>query len=1045
MLIFLRADSRALTAFWSTVFLGLAASLPTAGSAQIWVQQFGTAADDSSIDIGFDNAGSLFVAGHTDGNLAGANLGSTDLYLQKFSSNGSLLWQRQFGTAFEERSEFAGMTVDSSGNPIVTSSTQDQLNTLVYKYDTHGNLQWSDNYGGEGWEFSRDVVTDTSNNVYHLGDIRFSGAGGTRFFAKYNAAGQLQWTKDFGGAGGSPRAIDIDSVGNLYVSGQGAEGTNSHWDLGTIGKYDQNGDQVWVRGLGEYGVRVSNSVAVDKFGSVFVVGESSGPVTSLLKFDSDGNFLWQTRFGGHDYFDLGRNLRIVLDENGDAYVSGDTIARLTDARNRGKEIMINKIRSNGDLIWTTQFGTRLDETNTGLAIDQNGSLAVSGSTLGSFDGFQNQGNLDSFIAKINVPGSDFDSRQTFLQHNPTALVESFESLQVDNQRNTTGISFDSFEIRSMLQMGVFGQMPDGYEGTFATDGDNWLVSPDGSQVRFDFADDIVAFGVELTGFGNEPLEYSLTALVEYSDGDRYLFSLAEWDKVEQPDDAFFWGIAAENRSIHRITFKYGNDTIGFDRVYLVHAVPEPSFAVLLLCCAPFVLLFRRKTAADSKTTQAKFHRDVVCLDNKIFCLKTNFPSRTLPCISTSILTATLFFSTSHSSAQNTVWERVIGTSGIEGYTSIVGNNAGEVYIGGSTTGSIEGTNFGNQSATQSTYDQFVTKYDDAGNVLWTQQFGWAGNDFIRQIALDKSENLFVGGTRSNYSQGTVSKFDRFGNNLWTQSILNTNPIASGSVIVTGVADDSTGGVFALGTINRDDIFLTRFDTNGNQLWTWQIGNYGADTSGEIVPDSQGNVIISGWTRSGLFQQNATTTEGFIAKVDSSGSIVWQNQWGTDRHTYPYDIALDGQGNSVVVGNKTATEFFLTKFDDSGNLLWEKTVQNDDGIVGAGVWADADGKIYVAGSATGDVGGITNDGIDDVLYYEFDPQGEIVQTMLFENSDLDFAVDIWGDGNGKLFLAGQRNRDALVMALAVPEPGSHLILLSAVVGLFLRRRRSARRF
>ncbi len=43
-------------------------------------------------------------------------------------------------------------------------------------------------------------------------------------------------------------------------------------------------------------------------------------------------------------------------------------------------------------------------------------------------------------------------------------------------------------------------------------------------------------------------------------------------------------------------------------------------------------------------------------------------------------------------------------------------------------------------------DAFVRKYDSAGNVVWTYQFGTSGGDSVEAIAVDGQGNIFVGGS-----------------------------------------------------------------------------------------------------------------------------------------------------------------------------------------------------------------------------------------------------------------------------------------------------------
>lgn len=81
--------------------------------SRTWIRQFGTAANDYG--YGITTVGdNLYLSGSTEGNLNGVNRGSRDSFAALYSTNGTLQWERQFGSAGYDVA--ADIAVDASGN-----------------------------------------------------------------------------------------------------------------------------------------------------------------------------------------------------------------------------------------------------------------------------------------------------------------------------------------------------------------------------------------------------------------------------------------------------------------------------------------------------------------------------------------------------------------------------------------------------------------------------------------------------------------------------------------------------------------------------------------------------------------------------------------------------------------------------------------------------------------------------------------------------------------------------------------------------------------
>ncbi len=151
----------------------------------------------------------------------------------------------------------------------------------------------------------------------------------------------------------------------------------------------------------------------------------------------------------------------------------------------------------------------------------------------------------------------------------------------------------------------------------------------------------------------------------------------------------------------------------------------------------------------------------------------------------------------------------------------------------------------------------------------------------------------------------------------TQSITNVNGefIENANTNANRIATTSDGGVFVVGnsegsfghqinTAETQDVFLTRFDSEGNVVFSRLLGaSEDADVFG-ITVDSNDNVIITGQTESALTDGDIVSNENgdaFVAKFAKNGDEVFRYQLDTFAETSGQSVAVDSNGDVFVGG------------------------------------------------------------------------------------------------------------------------------------------------
>ena len=354
-------------------------------------------------------------------------------------------------------------------------------------------------------------------------------------------------------------------------------------------------------------------------------------------------------------------------------------------------------------------------------------------------------------------------------------------------------------------------------------------------------------------------------------------------------------------------------------------------------------------------------------------------------------------------AGNLLWTKQLGTSANDSYGAVAVDGFGNAFISGWTRGSLGGINMGSD-------DAFLAKYDTAGNLLWIKQIGTGAWDLSFSVAVDASGNAFIsgyttgnlGGTNAGNSDAFLAKYDPNGNLFWIKqfgtsaddSSYSVAVDASGNAFISGLTSGSLGGT----NVGSEDVFLAKFDPNGNLLWTEQIGTIAPERSRSVVVDGAGNVFISGLTYGSLGGTNVGEIDAFLAKYDTNGNLLWIEQLGTSRDEYSFSVAVDTTGNAFISGytygilggtNAGGSDAFISKYDPSGNLLWTHQLGTSGGDVSRAMALDGFGNAFISGYTTGNLGG-TNAGQTDAFLVKFIAPSEILEAAPTLDAAADFS-------------------------------------------------------
>lgn len=229
---------------------------------------------DDALDIKFDKDDNFYLAGgfalsadFDPGSgeylLTSNGIGyTTNLYLAKYTSAGSLLWAKSVGGKKGASAE--AISLDAQDNILITGSFMDtcdldpgsavyqvvsrgQYDVCVLKLDKNGNFVFGGSVGSRDWEYAKGITTDKAGNIYFTGSfegeadfdpspnlkyLRKSAGYTDAFMVKLDSDGDFKGVRQIAGTGGETYSdLQGDPAGGIVVSGSSSS-TNFDLDPG---------------------------------------------------------------------------------------------------------------------------------------------------------------------------------------------------------------------------------------------------------------------------------------------------------------------------------------------------------------------------------------------------------------------------------------------------------------------------------------------------------------------------------------------------------------------------------------------------------------------------------------------------------------------------------------------------------------------------------------------------------------------------------------------------------------------------------------------
>ncbi len=305
------------------------------------------------------------------------------------------------------------------------------------------------------------------------------------------------------------------------------------------------------------------------------------------------------------------------------------------------------------------------------------------------------------------------------------------------------------------------------------------------------------------------------------------------------------------------------------------------------------------------------------------------------------------------------------------------DNHNNIYIAGEYEGTTDfDTGAGVYALTPNHgADMFVAKYDPSGNFIWAKSFGGEGSEFNEDVAVDSNGDVYVVGhfsrtvdfdsgagvyeLSSTGAIGYLLKLNSNGDFQWVKKLAD-DPLVSGMAIPYNVEVDGVGGVILSGYftktlaldannpsayltvfagVNSHDVFVAKWDAQGNFLWNKQLGGTGRSFCYGMTLSPTGNIFLTGHFQAimdfdpgvGVYNIPAVGSfDAFIAKLDRNGNFQGAGSFGGVNVEYASAIAVDTAEKVYAAGR-----FFGTvDFDPGAGTSMRTSIGTSIGVMDA---------------------------------------------------------------------------------------------------------------
>ncbi len=344
------------------------------------------------------------------------------------------------------------------------------------------------------------------------------------------------------------------------------------------------------------------------------------------------------------------------------------------------------------------------------------------------------------------------------------------------------------------------------------------------------------------------------------------------------------------------------------------------------------------------------------------------------------------------------WSTYFGSIGYDYGWDLEYDGKGQLYLCGATQSTSNVATRGtHQSVQNGDTDALIAKFDTTGQRIWASYFGGSRDDYAQNIELNSAGELIITG-------GTTS-----------------------------IEDIASPGAEMPQPNGKEDVFLAKFTTEGNRIWSRYWGWPDTDHAISLTTNQRGDIFIGGSRGIPGFPNDplSYSTDGFLAHFTTDGRFINSTFLGGGSDDGVHDLLCDEQGNIYGVGttyslnaavsrnayqtrNAGGADVWLWKLDSNFKIIWSTYCGGSGDDSGVALFLDAQKNLYFTGTTSsanyplGSNAGLNAlRGMYDAHVTKFSANGQLLWASYLGGFGQEYGHDIKLDplGSGAIFVAG----------------------------------------
>lgn len=285
-------------------------------------------------------------------------------------------------------------------------------------------------------------------------------------------------------------------------------------------------------------------------------------------------------------------------------------------------------------------------------------------------------------------------------------------------------------------------------------------------------------------------------------------------------------------------------------------------------------------------------------------------------------------------------------------------------------------------------------------------------------------------------------------------------LPDGDILITGYFLNRFGAGKS-GTLVAEggaDIFLTRLDRNGEEVWSRKFGGSFADNGNALAVTADGDILLAGNFQDAITYKSgdeiheitsAGSRDAFVFRLNDDGEILWAESFGGKGRDEASRVVAADDGSIIIAGtfedtamvgrstgkmtSRGGTDAFLIAFSAEGQLAWSRQIGSANREYVSGLVTDGQGNLFLSGNFLDtlilpDGSDLRSAGSTDAFLLRFGSDGEQHWARRIGGDEIDESFDLAITEGRELLMSGHFQGD-----IEIPVANAKVLLRSSGKG------------